>query len=199
MATFRFQWRDTQRNNEVARPEDFRDGIALQYVPRGESDDYIGMPFIGMGDSEDTVTIWHWKADWQSDMVGGFRDVSQKHGDAMDRMSEAADRSYEVAGLAAGNPLSARSHQSPIEVLAAKGFGTLTSLAPANQTVAGSGVWQDGEWIVVMQQVLDSDSPLRRDTTLPFAIAAWDGSAGDRDGQKSVSQWLELTISRETK
>jgi cytochrome c oxidase cbb3-type subunit 2 len=194
MATFRFQWRDTQQNNGVARTEDFRDGIALQYVPQGKPDDYIGMPFIGMGDNEDTVTIWHWKADWQSDMVGGFRDVTQKHGDAMDRMTDAADRSYEVAGLAAGNPLSARVHQSPIEVLAAKGFGTLTSLSPANQIVAGSGVWQDGEWVVVMQQVLDSDSPLRRNTTLPFAIAAWDGSAGDRDGQKSVSQWLELKI-----
>jgi hypothetical protein len=45
-----------------------------------------------------------------------------------------------------------------------------------------------------MQQVLDSGSPLRRNTTLPVAIAAWNGSAGDRDGQKSVSQWLELKI-----
>jgi DMSO reductase family type II enzyme heme b subunit len=109
-------------------------------------------------------------------------------------MTAAAVRSDEVAGLAAGNPLSARTHQSPVEVLVAKGFGTLTSLSPANQTVAGSGVWQDGEWVVVMQQVLDSDSPLRRKTTLPVAIAAWEGSAGDRDGQKSVSQWLELEL-----
>lgn len=194
MATFRFQWRDTQQNNEVARPEDFRDGIALQYVPQGKPDNYIGMPFIGMGDKEDTVTIWHWKADWQADMVGGFHDITQKNGDAMDRMTEAADRSYEVAGHAAGNSLSARFHQSPVEVLAAKGFGTLTSLPPVDQTVAGSGVWQDDMWVVVMQQVLDSGSPLRRNTTLPVAIAAWNGSAGDRDGQKSVSQWLELKI-----
>jgi cytochrome c oxidase cbb3-type subunit 2 len=194
MATFRFRWRDLQQNHGVARTEDFRDGLALQYAPRARPDEYIGMPFIGMGDNEDTVTIWHWKSDWQADMVAGFRDVTQQHGDAMDRMAEAADRSDEVAGLAAGNPMSVRTHQSPVEVLAAKGFGTLTSLSPANQTVAGSGVWQDGEWVVVMQQVLDSDSPLRKKTTLPFAIAAWDGGAGDRDGQKSVSQWLELKI-----
>ncbi len=194
MATFRLEWRDAQQNDEVIRPEDFRDGIALQYVPQGKPDDYIGMPFIGMGDNEDTVTIWHWKADWQADMDGGFRDVTQKHGDAMDRMTKAADRSNELAGHAANNPISVRNHRSSVEVLKAKGFGTLTSLSPAKQTVAGNAVWHDGVWVVVMQQALDSDSPLRKNNTLPVAIAAWDGGAGDLDGQKSVSQWLELKI-----
>ncbi len=194
MATFRLEWRDTQQSDEVIRSEDFRDGIALQYVPQGKPADYMGMPFIGMGDTEDSVTIWHWKADWQTDMAGDFRDVKQKYGDAMDRMVKAADRSAELAGDAANNPISARSHRSSVEVLKAKGFGTLTSLPPAEQTVAGSAVWRDGVWVVVMQQALDSNSPLRRNKLLPVAIAAWDGGAGDRDGQKSVSQWMELRI-----
>jgi cytochrome c oxidase cbb3-type subunit 2 len=171
--------------------------VAVPLRPLWARDDWVDtvkVPFIGMGDNEDTVTIWHWKADWQSDMTGGFRDVTQKHGDSMDRMTKAADRSNELAGHAANNPFSAHDHRSSVEVLKAKGFGTLTSLSPTDQTVAGNGVWQDGVWVVVMQQLLDSDSPLRRNTTLPVAIAAWDGGAGDRDGQKSVSQWLEFKI-----
>jgi hypothetical protein len=47
-----------------------------------------------------------------------------------------------------------------------------------------------------MHQVLDSavGPPLRKGQSLPFAVAAWDGTAGDRNGQKSVSQWMELVI-----
>jgi len=68
-------------------------------------------------------------------------------------------------------------------VLAAKGFGTLTSQPAASQTVEGRGVWRNGVWVVVMRQPLDSGSALRQ-KTLPVAIAAWNGAAGDRNGQK---------------
>lgn len=196
-AAFRLQWRDTGQDEEVILQQDFRDGVAIQYVPQGSSSDYVGIPFIGMGDEQDAVTIWHWKADWEADIAGGFRDVVQKYGVTMDPMTQEADltsdRTY-LAGRAAANPLSAQEHATPVEVLAAKGFGTLTSLPAADQTVQGHGVRRDGMWVVVMRQALDSGSPLHQKKTLPIAIAAWDGSAGDRDGQKSVSQWMELTI-----
>ena len=197
MAAFRFEWRDIKKDDEVIRPRDFRDGVAMQYIPQGKPSDYVGIPFIGMGDDKDAVTIWHWKADWEADIKGGFRDVVQKHGVTMDRMAQQADRTSNklyLAGLAAANPLSIRQHSTPVEVLAAKGFGTLTSRPAADQTAEGHGVWRNGVWVVVMRQALDSASTLRQKKTLPVAIAAWDGSAGDRDGQKSVSQWLELKI-----
>ncbi|MCR4300071.1 MAG: c-type cytochrome [Sulfuricaulis sp.] len=197
MAAFRFEWRDIRGNDEVIRPRDFRDGIAMQYIPQGKPSDYVGIPFIGMGDDKDVVTIWHWKADWEADMKKGFRDVVQKYGVTMDRMTSPADHTSDriyLAGLAAANPLSTRQHSTPVEVLAAKGFGTLTSLSATDQTVEGRGVWRNGVWVVVMRQTLDSAPALRQRKILPVAIAAWDGDAGDRNGQKSVSQWMELTI-----
>lgn len=199
MTAFRFEWRDIKQNKEVIRSRDFRDGVAIQYIPQGEPGDYVGIPFIGMGDDKSMVTIWHWKADWEADITGGFRDVVQKYGVTMDQMlpqAKHSDKKLYLAGRAAANPLSSSQHKAPIEVLAAKGFGTLTSLPAANQTVEGHGEWNNGVWVVVMRQSSDSafapDKKLGRNKTLPIAIAAWDGDAGDRNGQKSVSQWLEL-------
>jgi DMSO reductase family type II enzyme heme b subunit len=33
-------------------------------------------------------------------------------------------------------------------------------------------------------------------TTVPVAFAVWNGSAGDRDGKKSVTIWQELHIDK---
>lgn len=196
-AAFRFEWRDISRDEEVIRSQDYRDGVALQYVAQGKPSDYVGIPFIGMGDDKDAVTIWHWKADWEADMKGGFRDVVQKYGVTMDRMAQSADLTSKtrfLAGRAAANPLSTSRHRTSVEVLAAKGFGTLTSLPSADQTVEGHGRWRNGVWVVVMRQALDAAPALRQKGSLPIAIAAWDGGADDRNGQKSVSQWMELRI-----
>lgn len=194
---FRFEWRDLRRDDEVIRSQDFRDAVAIQYVPEGQSDDYIGIPFIGMGDKTKAVTIWHWKADWEADVTGGFSDVVRKYGKVMDQMvvDLTSEKAY-LPGRGADNPLSTHKRKSSVEVLRAKGFGTLTSLPNTAQTAEGRGVWRNGVWTVVIRQVLDSAEalPLRKGQPLPVAVAAWDGGAGDRNGQKSVSQWMELVI-----
>ncbi len=199
MAAFRFEWRDLKKDEEVIRQRGFRDSLAIQFAPEGRSSDYVGIPFIGMGDKNNTVTIWHWKADWEVDLKGGFRDVVSKYGAAMDRMvhrnGPSPNRRY-LAGLAAGNPLSVRKRVSSVEVLRAKGFGTLTSLPSKFQTVQGRGEWRQRVWVVVMRQALDSAAapPLRKGRPITMAVAAWDGGARDRNGQKSVSQWMELIV-----
>jgi DMSO reductase family type II enzyme heme b subunit len=33
-------------------------------------------------------------------------------------------------------------------------------------------------------------------TTVPVAFAVWDGSAGDRDGKKSVTIWQNLQLEK---
>jgi DMSO reductase family type II enzyme heme b subunit len=192
-ATFRFEWRDGEKNDEVTGMKGFRDAVALQFVPDGAPGNYIGLPFIAMGDKGKGVTIWHWKADWET------REAVLKQAAAMDQMAPQADLTTDklrLAGLAAGNPLSKPTHKSPVQVLVAKGFGSLTSLPDADQTVAGRGVWRDGVWTVVMRQPLDSTTmlPLRQGKPFPVAMAVWDGDAGDRNGQKAVSQWMELTL-----
>ena len=196
-AAFRFEWPDVRKDEETIRPQDFRDAVAIQYVPDAVSADYVGIPFIGMGDKENAVTIWHWKADWEADVTGGFGDVVRKYGKVMDQMVvDLTNEKEYLSGRGADNPLSIHKRKSSVEVLKAKGFGTLTSLPPTAQTVKGRGVWRNGVWTVVMHQVLDSavGPPLRKGQSLPFAVAAWDGTAGDRNGQKSVSQWMELVI-----
>jgi DMSO reductase family type II enzyme heme b subunit len=194
MVAFRFEWRDPQKDEEVIRPRDFRDALAIQFAPQGKPSDYVGIPFIGMGDKKNTVTIWHWKADWEADIRRGFRDSV----DHMDQMAKPADfktNKRNLAGLAAANPLSDRKRKSSVEVLMARGFGTLTNL-PANQTVQGRGLWLNGKWVVIMRQALLSPAapPLRRGRPLPVAVAVWEGSAGDRNGQKAVSQWMEFIV-----
>lgn len=192
---FRLEWRDHNNSKEVIRPQDFRDAIAVQYVPQGSPDKYIGIPFIGMGDDKDTVAIWHWKADWQADIKDGFNDVDKKYGTAMNKMLPQASRRNNktyLPGRAAGNLISSSTRTTPIEVLAAKGFGTLTSAPAAEQTVEGNAMWRDGVWVVIMRQARNLTALSGKKKTFPVAFAAWDGSAGDRNGQKSVSQWLEL-------
>lgn len=194
MAAFRFEWRDITKDDEIIRHRNYRDAVAIQYAPKGRPSDYVGIPFIGMGDKKKAVRIWHWKADWEADIRRGFRDVAENMDQMVQQADFKTDKRY-LAGLAAANPLSDRMRRSSVEVLMAKGFGTLTNL-PRNQTVQGRGLWVNGKWVVIMRQALLSPAApsLRRGRPLPVAVAAWDGSAGDRNGQKAVSQWMELIV-----
>lgn len=197
---FRFEWRDPAQDADHARHEDFRDAVAVQFAPGGNPDDHVGLPFIGMGDRKATVHLWHWKADWEADIAAGkLRDVKQRYpGMYVDPLVEQADKTVDpvfLAGLAARNSLSARDRKSPVEALVAKGFGTLTSLPADKQTVEGKGVWQDGAWSVVVRRPRSSDAPpTLSGGTVVAAVAVWDGSAGDRNGQKAVSQWMKLSL-----
>lgn len=198
---FRLEWRDPEKNTSLVRHQDFRDAVALQFAPEGEPGDYVGLPFIGMGDENGTVTVWHWKADWDADVASGaFRDVGEQypfmHVDKRDPRDDTATDPLFLAGLAADNPFSTQERKTAVEVLVAKGFGTLTSLPRDEQTVGGRGVWRDGVWSAVMRRSLKSGaSPgLRPGRTYTVALAVWDGGAGDRNGQKVVSQWMELTL-----
>jgi hypothetical protein len=37
---------------------------------------------------------------------------------------------------------------------------------------------------------------LKTGATVPMAFAVWNGSAGDRDGKKSVTIWQDLQIAK---
>jgi DMSO reductase family type II enzyme heme b subunit len=198
---FRFEWRDPQNDEDLTRNEDFRDAVAIQVAPEGKPGDYVGLPFIGMGDKKAAIHLWHWKSDWAADIAAGkLRDVGDRYAAMhVDKRAKQDDRTTHptyLTGLAAGNAMSSPKRKTPVEALVAKGFGTLTSLPPDKQTVEGKGVWKDGSWSVVMRRPRNSDAPptLRPGGKYTVAVAVWDGSSGDRDGQKLVSQWLELTL-----
>ncbi len=95
-----------------------------------------------------------------------------------------------------------RSDDDAVHNLAAGGPGSTTLLD--NQPVSGAGMYfeNDGdpnEWVVVMSRPLsvsgDYEASFRRNT-VPMAFAVWQGSDGQRDGYKSVSDgWILLEMS----
>lgn len=79
-------------------------------------------------------------------------------------------------------------------VLVAKGLGT-TEREPRH-TVSASAEWANGEWTAVFSRPLQAAGvPLLPGTTIPFGLAVWTGSAGERAGLKShTPEWASLTL-----
>ncbi len=99
---------------------------------------------------------------------------------------------------AAGNVLARANRETPVDNLLAGSFGTLT--AAQDQVVAGGGAWDDGRWRVVFARDLEIDGDYTQfavGEATNLALAVWDGGQGERDGMKSVSQFITLDISPE--
>ena len=197
---FLIEWADDTRNEEMVRVQDFRDAVAVQF-PLAE-----GQPFFCMGQQGGNVNLWHWKADWQAD-INARQDMEtlypNMHVDqapfaagAVPAPADYADPNY-VPALAVGN-LFAAAHASPVEDLIAGGFGSLTSQPAAAQNVQGLGVWTNGQWRVMFSRDLRSteadDVQFSPGKVYSMAFAAWDGANGERNGQKSTSQWISLQL-----
>lgn len=71
-----------------------------------------------------------------------------------------------------------------VEMLQAKGPGTITALTPAG--LRAHAAWLDGSWRVAISGPQPT-GPRR------FTVATWDGSASERAGLKAfAAQWLNL-------
>ena len=103
-----------------------------------------------------------------------------------------------VTGWGAGNIVSDPSQKRAAVDLMAQGFGTLRARPPLDRTVAAKGVYATGAYRVVFRRPLVGRGvkavTLRPGTTVPVAFAVWNGSAGDRDGKKSVTIWQDLRL-----
>ncbi|MFN7972607.1 MAG: ethylbenzene dehydrogenase-related protein [Acidobacteriota bacterium] len=189
---FLLEWADPVANQDTLTVDAFRDGAAIQFplapVPKGET------IFFGMGEKNMATNIWHWKADWQSDVVK-VADVASRHPNmAVDMYPDAASRS----AADAGNLMPIAPRESPIEDLDATGFSTLTSQPRDQQNVNGKGVYGDGRWRVVFVRSLASSDPrdAKIDGVDTVAFAVWNGAAGDRNGQKAVSEWVPFRMEK---
>ena len=199
---FLVEWADPTRNDSTLRVDDFRDGVALQF-PLIE-----GQPFYCMGQQGGDVNIWHWKADWQAELIAQQSLQVVYPNIYVDQypFAEPADDIYLAAyadpnyltAAAAGNPLALPVHASPVEDLIAGGFGSLTSQAAEGQNVQGHGEWNDGTWQVIFSRSLTSaeaeDVTLAPEKLYSVAFAAWDGANYERNGSKSTSQWVSLQL-----
>ncbi|MGZ8484720.1 MAG: ethylbenzene dehydrogenase-related protein [Candidatus Binatia bacterium] len=203
-------WHDDTNDQTALRPQDFRDASAIQFSLTANP------PFFAMGEQAAAVNIWMWKSERQADLQTAYQElesvypnlgidsypnlmrsaVEQPHRHALTLQS---DPSF-VSGWGAGNIVSDPERKSPVEDLTAKGFGTLQARPRIDQKVGAHGLYGHGSYEVMFRRFLlptgQGAVALRAGTTVPVAFAVWNGSAGDRDGKKSVTIWQDLKIAK---
>ena len=172
---FLLEWQDNTKNDRLS-PGTFRDGLAIG-LPLGDAP-----AFFCMGQVDHYINIWHWKADWQSD-------IDRRAARATEGKREGGEvRRFEVIPRRA----------SSVEDLVGGGFSTLTTKQTQGR-IQGKATWKDGVWHVVMRRPLASTDPENEARLEPgrlqtIAFAVWNGENKERNGQKAVAPWYQLSI-----
>jgi hypothetical protein len=170
---FLLEWQDNTKNDRLT-PGTFRDGVAIG-LPLGDAP-----AFFCMGQLDHYINIWHWKADWQTDIDRRAARTPEK--------KEGGVRTFEVIPR----------RVSSVEDLIGGGFSTLTTKDKQGR-VQGQAVWKDGVWHVVMRRPLVSEEQENEATLVPgrmqtVSFAVWNGENKERNGQKAVAPWFQLSI-----
>jgi hypothetical protein len=170
---FLLEWQDNTKNDRLT-PGTFRDGVAIG-LPLGDAP-----AFFCMGQLDHYINIWHWKADWQSDIDRRAAKTSEKARDGV--------RTFEVIPR----------RVSSVEDLIGGGFSTLTTKEKQGR-VQGQALWKDGVWHVVMRRPLVSEEQENEAKLIPgrvqtVSFAVWNGENKERNGQKAVAPWFQLVI-----
>jgi len=201
-------WQDSTYDHTAIRPQDFRDAAAVQFSLTPDP------PFIAMGQRGQACNIWMWKSERQADLEPAFQDLdkiyphigidsypnflkSPLEQPTRNALTLESDPTY-VTAWGAGNIVADPTRGSAAESLRAEGFGTLRAQPRADQKVFGVGAYATGSYRVMFRRGLDAGGQdsvhLQPGRQTPVAFAVWNGSAGDRDGKKSVTIWQELYI-----
>ncbi len=201
-------WSDATHDHTAMRPQDFRDAAAVEFSLTPDP------PFFAMGQKGEKVNIWMWKSERQADLEPAFQDLEKVYPnigiDSYPNPSKSpleqpmrnaltlqSDPAF-VTAWGAGNIVANPTRKSSAEDLGAEGFGTLRARPMTDQSVVATGVYSTGSYQVVLRRRLQGDKSgavsLRTGSKVPIAFAIWNGSAGDRDGKKSVTIWQEIVI-----
>ena len=190
----RVEWSDESEDASTGRQNEFSDAAAVQFpVEHGES-----VPAFCMGNPEAPVNIWQWKASWQTGTGASVLDVQDVYPNTEVDLYPFEDEAEFYPASASGNIVARADRTSAADNLLAGSFGTLT--AAEDQMVAGLGSWDDGKWRVVFSRDLEVDeqyTQFREGDSTNVAFAVWDGAKAQRDGMKSVSQFMTLEVSSE--
>lgn len=202
-------WEDSTKDESNVAIQNFSDGAAIQF-----SQDKNPPSFV-MGDAQSAVTLWHWKAAWQADLaerkdiehqyphaaVDWYKSQTNYELGTRIEMSQMQTKFHDpkfMSGWGAGNPLSNPDKKSATEEAMAKGLGTLTTQMPRFEKVDAQGAWKNGRWFLVFSRELKSKDwnalKFKKGKAVNAAFAIWDGAHRDRNGQKMVSVWNELTL-----
>jgi hypothetical protein len=191
----RLSWRDASRDDRISRPEDFEDMAAVQLF-KGDVE-----PFLGMGTQAAAIDLWHWRATRTrpADESDSLLDTYPFDEPLYGRLARGPGRPPDFRTARAAGNLHAPSAEAPSAgSLEARGFGSTTFRPKASQLVTARAAWADGRWTVVLRRPLavpsDAGLSLAPGDRCSVAFAIWDGAARDRNGQKLVSIWHDLTL-----
>ena len=192
---FLVEWEDQSFDTSFYRVQDFRDAVAIQFSLTEEPG------ALAMGDKNHPVNIWHWKADWQTELQ---QEVTLQtvypnlHRDFWWSQDSPEEQKLFLTGYSTGNLFSQPKKLTSVEDLNAKGFGTLSPQPATAQNVTGQGTWKNRTWQVVLIRELNSSEPgditFSRSQRVPVSFSIWDGSQGDRNGKKYFSSWYWLGL-----
>ena len=172
---FRMEWDDPTRDANIGSPENYSDAAAVMFGT-GE------LPPIMMGGVGDPVNIWYWRASWQQ--------ANQSSYGSGGMYSYPNDRAGGPTqpGKAVDNPLSTAPDRQAQNIYA-EGFGS-TSDAPSQPVQADAERTDDG-WAVTFVRERgiggEYDTAFTQDEDIYVAFAVWNGSADERNGQKSIT------------
>lgn len=196
----RLEWKDGTRDVGGVRQNRFPDGAAVELSAE------TSPPLFAMGAAGQPVSIWAWKALWDEDRKQ-FQDVESAYPRIVDDGYYGRGKGWDAEPLAdpeyrpaaeLGNRIAATERPSTVESARAAGLGTLTTRPADQQSVQDVSRWENGTWrLELIRSLSGSDSAdvsLAAGTEVSVAFAIWDGSAGDRNGQKTVSIWNRLIL-----
>ncbi|MFN8557115.1 MAG: ethylbenzene dehydrogenase-related protein [Dehalococcoidia bacterium] len=188
----RATWADKTEDAAALDVAKFSDAVALEFPAKAA----VSVPSFCMGQAGAGVNIWQWRADSQAGGPDALRPKAFPNALSDGVPNELANNPIYQPARSLGNPVAQGGDQS-VQNLMAQAFGTLDP-APG-QDVTGGGAWQNGTWSVVFRRPFQAATPdlanFSQGTATNMAVAVWNGSEGDRSGQKTVSQFVTLTIS----
>jgi len=192
----RVEWKDETADVQQLDQAAFSDGVALQFSNRENP------PPLSMGAPDGDVNIWYWRAALDSEAAQGYAVLADVHPnmptDAADAYPGVPNEITFMTAAAVENPVATSDSRTPVENLYAAGFGTLTTVPSTVHSVAGVARRTIHGWQVVFTRALAGGAAGNVDLSgvKPVAIgfAVWDGHAGDRNGQKSITIWHKLQL-----
>jgi mono/diheme cytochrome c family protein len=206
----RMSWRDDEADFHATRHESFEDAVAVELY-RGDKEPFVGM---GMAARDGQVDVWMWDGDRlkHTDVEQANPRMVVDHYPLTEGVVANAEfdrpgtktseqNKLSLPALAVGNPIVPSADGAAATSMTAGGPGSLTFRLPRNQLVDSEANHSDGRWQVMLSRVLqvpeeDAGISLAAGDRALIAIAVWDGSQADRNGQKLVTIWQDLVLEK---
>lgn len=185
----RMTWEDPTPDRSVKTPAQFSDGCGIMFPLAEANPQSLMMGLMGK------VHVWHWKAQWDS---------ADKSADGSDDASAETYADFHIP-YEEGTVLDRNKYGKPRTESGPTGnVEEITAAGPANlerspePRARGKGIWRSSRWTVVFTRSLKaadgSVDYFEADRDAKAAFAVWNGSAKERGGRKSISNWISFRV-----